>query len=413
MDPLTLAARVRGILGTPGAVVPAIPYEPQDDVAATLGGTWGGRGGGPFLLVERCRPADDRHGRSELGDLADDLRAASTEASLLCGRPDARAPFLFFDLETSGLSGGAGTLAFLVGCGWFDDQGGFRTRQYLLTRVDDEPVLLDRVASQLSAAGALVSYNGKSFDAPVLETRYLLHRLAWPAAEVPHLDMLHLARRFWRDEAGCALTTLECQVLGAPRQGDVAGFEIPARYFQFLRDGDGRPLAAVLEHNRLDLLSLAALTARLARLVRLGPAAAHDAREALALGHVLQRAGEMVRAREAFERASEEDGGGAVRAAALRALALDARRGRRFDEAAAHWRRILEAVGGPAPIVREAMAALAVHHEHRARDLTAARTFALRSLDADARPGWNRAVRHRVARLDRKLERLAGAPLLD
>ena len=89
---------------------------------------------------------------------------------------------MFFDLETTGLSGGAGTLAFLVGCGWFDDDGGFVTRQFLLARHADERALLEAVAAELARAGALVSFNGKSFDAPLLETRYLFHRLDWSAA---------------------------------------------------------------------------------------------------------------------------------------------------------------------------------------------------------------------------------------
>ena len=88
---------------------------------------------------------------------------------------------LFFDLETTGLSGGAGTYAFLVGCGWFDDDGAFVTRQFLLRGFADERPLLERVADELARAGALVSFNGKSFDAPLLETRYLFHRLEWPA----------------------------------------------------------------------------------------------------------------------------------------------------------------------------------------------------------------------------------------
>src|SRR5439155_5978386 len=137
--------------------------------------------------------------------------------------------------------------------------------------------LLETAAADLARAGALVSFNGKSFDAPVLETRYLFHRLPWPGGGMPHVDVLHPARRFWGD-GECSLVALERQLLGVRRVGDVPGFEIPARYFQFIRSGDAAPLAAVLEHKRLDLLSLAAFTALLLHVTHAGPDAARDAR---------------------------------------------------------------------------------------------------------------------------------------
>src|SRR5262249_21897386 len=156
---------------------------------------------------------------------------------MVCSASSAGPPFVFFDLETTGLSGGAGTQAFLVGVGWFEDDGSFTTRQHLLLRHADEPAMLNAVARDLDRAGALVSFNGKSFDAPVLETRYLFHRLEWIAASRPHVDVLHPARRFWKEDE-CSLGVLEQQVLGAWREHDVSGFEIPSRYFQFLRTGD-------------------------------------------------------------------------------------------------------------------------------------------------------------------------------
>jgi uncharacterized protein len=415
-DPSRLADRIRGMLGSSRPAAPPVPSAgrtaPIGTVAAALGGDWQEAGGSTYLVTERRYDPAGRHGGACVGRFADEL-ADDASAARLCGHPGARAPYLFFDLETTGLSGGAGTLAFLVGCGWFDSAGAFRTRQYLLTRPSDERALLQAVSFELGRAGVLVSFNGRSFDAPVLETRYLFHRMRWVGEELPHLDVLHPARRFWRDEAGCSLVVLERQVLGAVRHGDVPGFEIPGRYFQFLRDGDARPLAPVLEHNRLDLLSLAGLTARIAGLARSGPAAARDAREALALGQLFARVGEPGRAREAFRRATETDADGIVLAGALRALALDARRRRAYDEAAGYWRRILDVPGCPAAGAREAAAAMAVHHEHRAGDLATARRFALRSLEYGELEGWSRAVRYRLARLERKLQREAGAPLLD
>jgi hypothetical protein len=204
---------------------------------------------------------------------------------------------------------------------------------------------------------------------------------------------------------------LERDIVGARRIGDVPGFEIPARYFQFVRSGDARPLVAVLEHNRLDLLTLAALTARLLHLTRSGPDAARDAREALGLGHVYERGACEERARTAYRCAIERcrsprTAYDPIRIEALRSLALAWRRARRYEEAASTWGELLAIRGCPPQLEGEATAALAIHHEHRSRDLTAAKAFALRSLEAGERPVWRDAARYRLARLDRKIDKV-------
>jgi hypothetical protein len=158
----------------------------------------------------------------------------------------------------------------------------------------------------------------------------------------------------------------------------------------------------VLEHNRLDLLSLAGLTARLLDLVRRGPGAVRHAREALALGRVYARGGLDSRARDAYQHACAGASTAWIKVSGLRSLALLSRRSRRYDEAAAYWREVLELPACPPRVAREANQALAVHHEHRARDLPAARAFALRSFDAHA-PAWNQAVQYRLARIARKM----------
>ena len=210
------------------------------------------------------------------------------------------------------------------------------------------------------------------------------------------------------DASNCSLQTLERQIIGARRTGDVPGFQIPGRYFQFVRSGDASPLQSILEHNRLDLLTLAALTARLLHLTRVGPDGARDAREVLALGHVYACAGFDERARAAYRDAlgrcrSPRGAYDVVRIEALRRLAFACRHARLFAEAAGCWSELLEIRGCPPLVEREATAALAIHNEHRRRDLTAAKTFALRTLDADPAPAWKAAAQHRIARLDRKM----------
>jgi uncharacterized protein len=407
----------------PGEAGVGEAYPRPTSLDDALGGSWREAYGGRSFVVSRRLEPHEVHGRHRIDQFAEDLRLASSAATLV-GPPSAQMPFVFFDLETTGLSGGAGTQAFLVGSGWFDADAGFVTEQHLMTDYAGECSMLHVVAAELGRAGTLVTFNGKSFDAPMLETRYLFHRLESPCAARPHVDLLHPARRFWGglNEAGCSLGVLEHQVLGVRRTGDVSGFEIPARYFQFVRTGDARPLAAVLDHNRQDLLSLAGLTARVFHLVKAGPEEARHPREALALGRVYRGAGLEERADEAFERAVALSGretasstfGSApsapstlsmilLRVEALRALALGARRQRRYEAAAVRWCELLDVPGCPRHIAREAIQALAIHHEHRARDLVAAKLFALRGLELEPEAAWGEAVRHRLARIERKI----------
>jgi uncharacterized protein YprB with RNaseH-like and TPR domain len=405
-----LADRIRGII-KPAAPLPPLTVEhgaaAGGALDSVLGGSWRGTPGGSCFVVERRWDPGTRYGRVVVGEVATRLEAAVEAASLFSGGADARPPFVFFDLETTGLSGGAGTHAFLVGCGWFEADASFVTRQFLMTRYADEQDVLGAVAAELGRAGALVSFNGKSFDAPVLETRYLFHRLQWVGGAMPHIDALHPARRFWPGD--CSLVALERQLIDTRRVGDVAGFEIPARYFQFIRSGNPRPLAPVLEHNRLDLLTLAALTSRLLDLARGGAQSARNGREAHALGLMYARAGLDRQARDCFSRAVTMCSAPAgafdqVRIDSLRALALAWRRARQWDEAARCWRQLLDTRGCPPAIRREATEALAIHHEHRARDLALAKAFALRTLEHELTPAWTQAAQHRLARLERKME---------
>ena len=419
----SLAERIRGIVvpgsgsqsrSWPGSRIssPESPIpNPEARDLSPLGGEW--RDG--CFVVDRFWESSVSHGRDQVGHLADRIHNAAEEAPFFTGGRPARAPFVFLDLETTGLSGGAGTHAFLVGCGWFDE-GRFVTRQFVMARFSDERPMLETIARECARAGALVSFNGKSFDAPLLETRYLFHRLAWFGVQLPHLDVLHPARQFWRRD-DCSLLALERHLVGHRRVGDVPGIDIPGRYFQFVRTGDARPLRAVLEHNRLDLLSLAALTARLLDLAQRGAGAARDAREALALGRLFARAGLDARSREAYSHSiamshAPKGAFDGVKVEGLRALALAWRQARGFEEAARCWRELLEIRGCPAHIAAEAAEALAIHQEHRVRDLVAARSYAVLNLERaelGARAGgkdqkaWTQAVRHRLDRIDRKL----------
>lgn len=420
--------------------------------ADALGGRVGACASGAVIVVDRHYAPAERHGRVAIGEIAETLlgghealavltrawpalarqRATSSRPDPLPslsppdGRPsDSRIPtagsgqgsdLWFLDLETTGLAGGAGTQAFLVGCAHLD-AGGLAVRQFLLPGYEHERALLAEVAAWAASRGAIVSFNGKSFDVPLIETRYLFHRVPFPLDGSPHVDMLHPARRLWRArgamqgsvEASCSLGTLERQLAGVHRVGDVPGFEIPSRYFQFVRDGDARPLAAVLEHNRLDLVSLALVLARALMLVERGPASSRDAYECLGLARLYDRAGRADDADAAYvsaiERLMRVGRDPEACADALRRLAWCRRHAGRRREAADAWQQLADLPRCPAALRREAREALAIHHEHRARDLHAARAHAERLVSEQPGGRWREAAEHRLRRIERKLDR--------
>ena len=417
-----------------------LTYEPDDgrryeasidleDVAYALGGRLLTNSFGRCVAIDRRYESDRWHGDVRIGECdledVDALRlldpALPVNGATACDAQARRT--VFIDLETTGLSGGAGTVAFLVGCGYFD-AGAFQVRQFLLTSYTAERALLAAAAELFGDADLIVTYNGKTFDVPVMETRWAFHRMRAPLENVPHFDMLHPARRLWKsrsgeiDEGGCRLSTLERVLLNMRRVGDVSGFEIPGRFFQFLRTADPRPLEPVLEHNRLDLVSLAAVTSRALRLASAGEAACRDEAEALAVGRVLERAGHLARAEACYERAAASRCV-ATRAEALYRLGLRCRRDRRFADAARFWKELLALTDAGTRrrdrvlgSLREfALEALAIHHEHRARDLGTARELALFALGEDGASPRADGMRHRLARLDRKLAKEKNAQL--
>ncbi len=222
------------------------------------------------------------------------------------------------------------------------------------------------------------------------------------------------ARPLARDEphGSCALTALERDILDLHRVDDVPGWEIPTRYFAFARTGDARCVSAVLEHNRLDLLSLAAVTVRVLQMAEQGVHAARDRHECLALGRLFEFLGRLEEAECCYTAAAQTVGGVGederrTRAEALHWLAVQRRRARRFNDAAEAWSQLAEIDGIDAVLRRQALEALAIHHEHRARDLAEARRFALRALDLADDARHVDEVRHRLGRLSRKL---GGAP---
>jgi hypothetical protein len=319
---------------------------------------------GEFFLIETDVHLEVRHGDVPLSRFHTVDRAT---VGVLTAEPGLQAFDLaeaaFLDTETTGLAGGAGTAAFLIGVGFVDGDR-FRVRQYFMRDYHEEAALLHALAEDLRRFRHLVTFNGKMFDVPLLDARYRLNRARFPLAEVSHFDLLHPARRLWKARLeSCRLQSLEVELLGLTRVGDVPGEQIPQIYFDYVRRRDARALARVFEHNRQDIVSLAALAVLACQWVEEGRA--EDPRDVYSLARVLERAKLYERSEAEYRRTLALDPG-PLRGAALMRLAARAKRTGDHAIAAALWEEAAES--GELLALRE----LAVHHEHRSRELLAA-----------------------------------------
>jgi uncharacterized protein YprB with RNaseH-like and TPR domain len=216
---------------------------------------------GEHFETEKRWESHRRHGSVYISDLADlpaDLLHPLSAGAIASAHPTRWA---FLDTETTGLAGGTGTYAFLIGVGSIDSSG-FRLRQFFMRDYGEEASLLWRLAEHLAEFDVLITYNGKSYDQPLLETRFRMARARHPFDRMQHLDLLFGARRLWKLRLeSCRLVDLENRILGVERQGDLPGEMIPYVYFDFLRTQKAFQVVPIFHHNALDILSLACLTA--------------------------------------------------------------------------------------------------------------------------------------------------------
>jgi uncharacterized protein YprB with RNaseH-like and TPR domain len=313
--------------------------------------------------------------------------------------------YAFLDTETSGLSGGTGTYAFLVGAARFLD-GEFQLEQFFMRDPAEEAAMLEALAEFLAPTQALVTFNGKAFDAPLLATRYALHGFPSPFSGFAHLDLLPLARRLWRDRLPSrALKYLEEHVLLAPRSSDeVPGFEIPYLYFDYLRNRDARPLKGVFYHNAMDVVAMAALLTHVTSILAdpFGEMVEHGL-DAVALAKLFEDLGEWTMAARLFERGlemelPEEDFWLAVQ----RLSRLQKRRGD-METAVVLWER----AAGRGHVYGHVE--LAKYHEHQRRDVAQALKWTHSAMDLVGTLDIPRYVyNHWMEELTHRLERLQG-----
>ncbi len=360
---------------------------------------------GEVFAAEQTLPQDHHYGNSTLlSSFPFSLISQWANDFLLSALPLSK--FAFLDTETSGLSGGTGTYAFLVGVARFVD-GQFVLKQFFMRDPAEESALLEGLAGFLAPCEALVTFNGKAFDAPLLTTRFTLHHIPVPYKKYSHLDLLPLARRLWRDRLESrALKFLEEHVLEYKRSSEeVPGYEIPWLYFDYLRTGDARPLAGVFYHNAMDVVAMAALLAHMNDMLE-NPydGNVQHGLDFIALGKLFEDLGRAQEAARLYERGLESPMGEADFHAAVKRLSILQKKRGDYDDAVRLWKKAAKAGHVYAHIE------LAKYYEHKTRNVKAAlkwtesaRKQAERAdLPAYQRKHWLEEIAHRSARLERK-----------
>jgi uncharacterized protein len=381
--------------------------EPKMDVSiqSVVEGSFISTRRGEVFVSEQTYPPAYRHGLTPLrtsvplltmGQWARDTQLAHLPIETLA----------FLDTETSGLSGGTGTYAFLVGVGRFIGES-FHLAQFFMRDPSEEPALLEGLMDFLAPCSGLVTFNGKAFDAPLLVTRYLLHSIPVPFKEFSHLDLLPLARRLWRDRLPSrALKYLEENILIAPRSiEEVPGYEIPYLYFDYLRTGNAGPLKGVFYHNAMDVVALAALMNHMATVLHepLSGKVEHGL-DFIAIAKLFEDLNRWEDAARLYERGleiglSETDFGSAVQ----RLSALQRRRGD-IEAAVILWKE------AAAKGYVYAHVELAKYYEHHQRDYSEALKWTeqaeqlviLQDIPRFEYRHWMEELEHRRIRLEEK-----------
>jgi len=401
----SLSDKLKSLGAGKGAAQLTKPKPDSHSIDSVVAGSFHSTNRGEVFAAEQAYPSDYIYGAAPL--------LSSFPLSLISQWANDSAieklplhKFAFLDTETSGLAGGTGTYAFLVGTARFID-GQFVLKQFFMRDPAEEPALLEGLAAFLAPCESLVTFNGKSFDAPLLSTRYRLHQIPIPYKDYAHLDLLPLARRLWRDRLESrALKYLEEHVLGLTRSSEeVPGYEIPWLYFDFLRTGDARPLSGVFYHNAMDVVAMAALLAHMNDMLE-NPfdGKVQHGLDFIAIGKLFEDLGKLDEAARLFERGlesglNESDFGVAVKRLSI----LQKKRGD-MDEAIRLW----ESAAKQGHLY--AFIELAKYYEHKERNAKSALKWAKSAMrqaektemPAYARNFWINEIEHRMERLKRK-----------
>ena len=312
---------------------------------------------------------------------------------------------LFLDTETTGLSGGAGTVAFEIGVG-FIEQDHMTIRQYVMRDYSEECAMLQEIAALLSSYPTLITFNGKTFDLPLLESRMILHRIRMHPTQHTHLDLLHVCRRVYKLRLKrCSLSALEEAVLGMTRLDDLPGAQVPQRYFDYIKTREFALLEDVLCHNRQDVQSLAALTGHICSVFR-HPEKLSHAEDLFSVGRTYERSGKSQHARRCYKIL----GHSSMSSQAHMRLAAGYKKERNWEAALSYYQTMIaKAEGGSWPYIE-----CAKYYEHVARDYHRALSYASAALSRELNAALLSTqddtsidiIRKRIKRLKAKLMKI-------
>lgn len=314
---------------------------------------------------------------------------------------------VFIDLETTGLSGGTGTVPFLIGLGFFENDS-LKIVQYFLNDLAAEALMLADLKQFLEEKNftSVVSYNGKGFDLPLLETRFTLNRLPLRLSSLPHLDFIYSARHLWKHRyESCRLYELALNHLGADRAEDIPSEEIPWRYFQYLRTRDFSLIEPIFYHNQEDLMSLYGVVVAGALLVSRTLEEEEvdiEATELLGVGKILERAGQVERSVTFYEKALSKQLPEPVSVRVRKNLAQYFKRHKQWEKSLGLWQQLLENSED-----LECFRELAIYFEHRLKNPEEALKYALDglALSRGRHYRYEQDFQKRVDRLNRKVRK--------
>jgi len=421
-----LRDRLNRLRGTPEAAAPrSEPAAPAETEQPALPAGFGAIGVGleenevgPFLLRRIAYPLPYRHGKHELGELLARAGRLHPIAERQNGSSGPIDPYrlLFLDTETTGLGVGAGNVPFMVGFGYYAGSA-FIVEQALIRHPGEERAMLTYLLDRMKDKTHIVSYNGRTFDWPVLANRFILNGWRKSGQSPGHLDFLHPSRALWRKTLpSCRLGAVEEARLGVRREDDVPGSLAPTLYFQFLSDGNPEHLHGVYAHNEKDILTLASLAVHFGRLLdgEGDEEAILESEELFRTAAWLEQHGLTEVAEQLFERLAEREEAG--EAGWSLPLAARYKKAGRFERALPLWRKFAETAESAAAPAVEAHIELAMYYEHRDKQLLTALTYAERALelavkrgilarDKAKRDAERAALQHRIARLRDKMSR--------
>jgi uncharacterized protein YprB with RNaseH-like and TPR domain len=388
---------------SPASPIPK-PTRSTQSIEALTQGEWITSEGGKVYSIPTLYDMDYQHGSVPLTDWLDSsLSGASSYTQDHRFNDISPAECLFLDTETTGL--GSGACAFLVGIGYFTaDQ--FVVRQYFLTNPDEEPVMLHDLNERVGGYKALVTFNGRSFDVPLLNSRYTLNRQRSGLTQLAHFDLLTPARRLWKRRLeSCRLANLETEVLGIDRtEDDIPGMLIPMLYQEYLLTGDARHMPRILYHNLIDVLSMVSLGAKLCQTYSAPTHQRLPGKDWLSLAKWYATERRFAEADQAFHKAFQAARLDSETLIVLQFFTEYLKKQGRLTEAVVHW----ETWAALQPLALDPRLALAKYHEWTSKQYDQAMAWTESALNAASTWGASALREETVTELTHRLERLRG-----